>query len=328
MVTRHKHRITRLEFDLRSLEVYLAVCDSGSMTMAARLLGMTQPGVSQTIRQLEIALGSVLIDRKLRPLGLTPAGTMLRQRGHELLTDARQILPAVHQSREAKVPLIRVGLVDSFTTIFGPPLARELHQLAFQLSIWSGLSDAHANALLNRQLDLIVSTAALEEADSFERFPLLREPFMLAAPKEWAARADARPTFAQLSAELPLVRYTARSHIGMHIERHLRRLNIEPPRTLEFDSSDGVLALVGAGLGWAITTPLCVLSARLPPDRLALMPLPAPGTVRQLVLVGRTGELGSLPGKVAELARQILREQLSAELDKIMPWALDQIRIG
>ena len=317
-----------LRFDLRGLEVYLAVCDAGSMTVAARLLGLTQPAVSQIIRQLEFGLGVQLIDRKLRPLGITPAGVMLRQRGRELLAEAREVLPAVQQSRKAKLPLIRVGLVDSFAIMFGPPLANSLRPLASQLSIWSGLAHAHGNALLNRQVDLIVTTDALEDVEGFKRYLLLEEPFILAVPTQWRGRAKANLQLAQLAAEMPLVRYSARSHIGMQVDRHLRRLNIEVPRTFEFDVSDGIVAMVAEGLGWAITTPLCVLGARLPLDRIALIPLPSPGATRQLVLVARSGELGRLPAHIAGLARRILNERLIPKLNDLLPGIADQIRIG
>lgn len=317
-----------LRFDLRGLEVYLAVCDAGSMTVAAQNLGLTQPAISQIIRQLELGLGAQLIDRKLRPLGITPAGIMLRQRGRELIAEAREVLPAVRQSRKAKLPLIRVGLVDSFAIMFGPPLASALRPFASQLSIWSGLAHAHSHALLNRQVDLIVTTDPLEDAEGFTRYLLLEEPFILLVPAQWRGRTKANLTLAQLAAEMPLVRYSARSHIGMQLDRHLRRLNIEVPRTLEFDVSDGIVAMVAEGLGWAITTPLCVLSARLPLERVTLAPLPPPGTSRQLVLVARRGELGRLPAQIASLARRILNERLIPQMNDLMPSIADQTRIG
>ena len=47
---------------------------------------------------------------------------------------------------------------------------------------------------------------------------------------------------------LPLVRFSARSKTGIEVERHLRRLKVELPRRLEFDTPQGVAATVAAEL--------------------------------------------------------------------------------
>ena len=52
-----------LAFDLSSLRVFLAVGEGGSMTSAARHLGLTQPAVSQTVARLEKRFGAALVDR-------------------------------------------------------------------------------------------------------------------------------------------------------------------------------------------------------------------------------------------------------------------------
>ena len=71
--------------DLRSIQVLVSVFDKGNMTLAARALGMTQSAVSQHVKQLEGLVGTVLVDRALRPLRPTPAGMILYQRGKRIL---------------------------------------------------------------------------------------------------------------------------------------------------------------------------------------------------------------------------------------------------
>jgi len=86
-------RLDGLPFDLRSLQIFLAVCDTGSITDAARQLNLSQPAVSQAISDIEARSGAQLFDRAVRPIGLTRAGGLLRQRGSSLLAEARQIAP-------------------------------------------------------------------------------------------------------------------------------------------------------------------------------------------------------------------------------------------
>jgi DNA-binding transcriptional LysR family regulator len=63
--------------DLRRLTSFLAVVDEGSFTRAARVLGITQPSLSQQIRTLESELGGPLLERLPRGIRLTAAGRAL-----------------------------------------------------------------------------------------------------------------------------------------------------------------------------------------------------------------------------------------------------------
>ena len=103
-----------LPFDLRHLEIFLQVCDSGTMVAAARVLGLTQPAVSQAVSELEARAGVALLDRAVRPLALTAAGLVLRPHAAALLAEARQIGPLLRRAEAADLPLLRAGAV-------GPP---------------------------------------------------------------------------------------------------------------------------------------------------------------------------------------------------------------
>ncbi|WP_226018880.1 LysR substrate-binding domain-containing protein [Novosphingobium sp. FKTRR1] len=63
---------------LRLLAVFEAFVRTGSVQRAAADLNVTQPAISQSLRLLEAHLGTVLLDRRSRPAGLTAAGEILR----------------------------------------------------------------------------------------------------------------------------------------------------------------------------------------------------------------------------------------------------------
>ncbi|MGD9941772.1 MAG: LysR family transcriptional regulator [Burkholderiaceae bacterium] len=315
-----------LGFDLRALRTFLVVCETGSMTTAAERLGLTQPAISQAIRSLEAAIGSPLFDRSLRPLGLTAAGATLHEHGTRLFERARQIVPAVKLSSETRLSSLRVGLVDSIAALAAPVLAQELSSFASHISIWSGLSVAHGTALIERNLDLIVTAESLDDYDGFDRYQLVQEPFLLLLPK----RCDGIDfsTLQEVARQLPLVRFSKRSHIGRMVDRHLRRIGIDVPRTLEVDTSEQLSAVVAQSSGWSLTTPLCALQAYHLADRLAFLPLPPPGFSRRLTLVTRTGELGRIPQRVAAITRRMLQETCLPRIDAAMPWTTEQFRVG
>lgn len=313
--------------DLGTLRIFLAVAATGSMTRAARDLGLTQPAASQAVARLEGDLGALLVDRSTRPLGLTPAGEELRVRARRLITDAERLLAEVRDMADATLPRVRIGLIDSFAATVGPELIKNLRSHARQLSVWSGISPNLGDDLLHRKLDLVVTTDPMEGLGGVERHRLLREPFVLVLPRRMAAAMpDVR--LDELARNHPFVRYSVRSLIGARIDRHLARLGIDAPRTLEFDGTESVFAMVAAGVGWAITTPVCLIhggASRLP---LRAVPLPGPSFSRSVHLLGREGEFGAFPRRVCKHTRDILRAMMARHLPAVAPWAAKGTIVG
>ena len=64
--------------NLRQLEAFLAVAEAGSFSRAAEQIGMTQPGISQAIREVETLMDLRLFDRTTRRVELTAAGAAFR----------------------------------------------------------------------------------------------------------------------------------------------------------------------------------------------------------------------------------------------------------
>ena len=294
-----------IPFDLRALEIFLAVCETGSMASAARRIGTSQPAVSLAIAELERKMASMLFDRSVRPVALTVAGGLLRQRASGLLADARQIAPLMRETKRGKMPAVRVGLVDSLCRALTGPVSNYLASKAGEVSVLSGLTANHAGELLTRQLDLFLGVDDLEDMAGLERWEILTEPYVLLVPQNCKPPKTVSE-LKKLSATVPLIRFSARSQTGLQIERHLRRLGLELPRTLEFDTPFGVAASVDAGAGFAITTPLCIAEAAIEKSRVIVARLPGPQVSRKLTLVARQQELGRVPRDLADVARAVL----------------------
>ncbi|MEV5807268.1 LysR family transcriptional regulator [Streptomyces parvulus] len=93
--------------DLKQFRYFLAVADEGSVTHAARLLGMTQPALSRAIRALETAVGVALFVRTPQGLRLTDAGKFMRHDARRLVDSADAVLTRVarfaHEGRHLRV---------------------------------------------------------------------------------------------------------------------------------------------------------------------------------------------------------------------------------
>jgi len=313
--------------DLKALKVFLTVADLASMTAAAKRLDLSQSAVSQAIRQLEDHLGVVLVDRERRPLALTAAGAGLRERGARLVAEAETLYKAIREQAGTEAQLLRIGMVDSFAATLGPALLKMLLSSTVRLHVASGLSPGLGEALLARNLDMIVTTDPPEAVGALERYRLLTEPYVLLLPRA-LAESCREPTIASLAALAPLVRFNVGSHIGATIERYLDETGVVPPNRLEIDTADSLVAMVAAGIGWALITPLCLLQARADAAAVAVSPLPGPPLARDLTLVARKGEYGVLPRRIAASVGDIFDAEWRPALARIAPWLPDVVTFG
>jgi len=107
--------------DLLRLRYFVAVAEEGNVGRAARRLNMSQPPLSQRIRELEAELGCALFVR-------TPQGMGLTQPGEVLLAEARQLLANAEQARErvrraAGERELRVGVLGPGEAALSAPVA-------------------------------------------------------------------------------------------------------------------------------------------------------------------------------------------------------------
>ncbi len=310
-----------LEF--RWLEVFVAVVEAESMTGAATGLGLSQSAVSQAIKQLEGALGVVLIDRTVRPSAMTEAGNDLYLRACRILSEVGETAHAVRRAAQVGPVSLRIGLVDSFAATVGPPLAHQLREYGSSCQLLSGQSSMHAQALRKRELDLVVtSDDTLISEPGLAVDSLLAEPIIMALPADYPRETS---SIEDVSRHLELVRYSERAAIGRQIMLHLHRLRIVPRSTLAFDSSEAVLAMVGYGLGFALTTPLCVVQAPGRLHRLRLVPVPGPKITRHLAIGRHQGELQELAEQIRAISLESLRRDAIPRIAELGEWMLPQL---
>jgi DNA-binding transcriptional LysR family regulator len=313
--------------DLRALEIFASVCELRSMTAAARRLQLTQPAVSQAIKQLEDKLELALIDRGRRPLTPTTAGHWLAGAASQILHDTRQIPIAIRNLDRGSALRLRIGIVDSLSYPFVPVLVKRLRSSISYLSVSSGLAHRLRTGLIDRTLDLVITNAPMDDLDGVIRRPVLSEPYVLAVPRDYPVDSI-KDRFPQLVQELPLIRWSAHSNIGMQIDAQLRRMRLEIPRRFEFESAISILGMVAAGLGCAVLTPLLMFELKGVLNRVRIVPFPGPGFSRQIDLVTRVGEIDQLGERIWRMTCSILREQYLPAMARAAPAMRDRILIG
>lgn len=298
---------------------WLAVVETGSVSGAAKRLGVSQASASQHVRLLESFYEVELLDRSTRPGRPTASGQRLMEYALRLLNQADEMADGVRALHRSKRPVVRIGCIDSVAATIGPQLVRGLSEKAYKVRLYSGLAPALVNQFANRQMELLISTGDLGNATLTIRRELLSEQHFVAVPRDFVL---GRPgSLSELAQRLQFMHYSARSVMGSHIENYLRSTDPAIERAFEFDATDPMLALVAAGLGFALTTPLCLWQARHYASQVRLYPLtqfqragkPYAPLWRSFFLSSQQGELGSLPdetAKIVRIATQIIKREM------------------
>lgn len=299
---------------------WVCVVESGSMSDAAEQLGISQGGVSQRIKALETLLDTTLLDRGSRPARPTAAGRRLFEHATDLLRNVDQMVESVRNVTRAKRTVVRLGAIDSFAAMIGPILTRALAGSAHQIRLWSGITPNLDAQLESRQLDITVTMNGYSRVPEIKRLKLFSEPYFLVLPK--AFEVDHFTTLADLGKQLQFVRYSARSINGQQVDAYLSAHGEYMERTCEFDATDPLLSLVAAGLGFALTTPLCVWQSRHYLPDIRVVPLSAfsrhgrasAELHRSFYLAFRENELGSLPANLFDLFRNTFERQVAHDI--------------
>jgi molybdate transport repressor ModE-like protein len=311
--------IDAARLDVRALRVFEAVAATGSVSAAASNLGVTQSAVSQAISQIEEMLGSKVFDRSRRPIALTPAGIALRRHAQNIVDEMDRLLAVVREADLTSKPEIRVGMIDSYAATVGPSLLKSISGNGNQVLLWAGLAHSQAQALLKRQLDLIITSDPMEDVDKLVRRKLFTENFVAVLPG--SMRSHCRDAdVSSLLRHLPMIRFGGRSHYGILTERYLRRRGITAARKLEIDADDVVMAMVAADVGWAIASPLVLLQCRGHLPNLHVVPISGPAFTRTIYQISRAGEYEDLTDSFYHTSRHILESAIFPELRSLLPW--------
>lgn len=138
--------------DLKSYVVFAETVAAGSMSAAARRLGLTPSAVSQIIGNLERQTGMTLLHRSTRRLTLTEAGERCYPHCRRLLEAGQAVTASLEQARDAPDGELRVAAPVGFGAHVAPALApvlAEWPRLRLRLIVDDALID-----LVDRRIDI------------------------------------------------------------------------------------------------------------------------------------------------------------------------------
>ncbi len=311
---------------LRGLEVFEALARTGSVAQAAEITGLSQPSVSQQLRNLEKALGTDLVDHGRRPMRLTQAGRSFLARTEAILAELQMAQGELSVMDLGHLTTLSIGLIDDFDNDLTPRLATlladSLTRSKFKLITLPSLEIFEA--LASQSLHLAVSAHSGEVLEGVVEYPLVQDPFILVLPK--GAASGAEDTGAALQ-DLPFLRYAREQLISRQIESHLARHQLSFEERFEIGSHLALMAMVARGLGWAITTPLGYMRAARFHDQLDAYPAPFGEFSRTISLFTRSDWSDDVPREVAGMLRRLMQSQIVDPAIARQPWLGGRLKV-
>lgn len=229
---------------LRHIHYFLAVAEHGSFTRAASALYVSQPALSQQIKQLEETLGAILFDRSGRAVRLTDAGEVYARYAQQALRELSAGERAIHDVENLSRGALRIAINPTFTGYLLGPLVASFHQQypSITLAIREMPQEQMQQELLADRLDLALGFADGVQADIDAR-PLLSETLALVVARHHPLASQRQIGLSALN-DLYLVLLTPEYATREQIDYYCRQHQLRPKVQMEASSVSAVVEIV------------------------------------------------------------------------------------
>lgn len=291
MVRRHLPSLERL----RALR---EVARLGGFSAAADTLGLTQPAVSNQIRQLEQQLGTRLLERIGKASKPTPEGLVLIAAALRVFAELETAIDEIARMRSDIAGTLVLATGATATRHLLPPVMADLRARhpGIDLRVLTGNTQDIIPGLLDGSIDLGLLTASIRDPHLQSRFFFRDRLVCITPPAEAPTSRTIRPRDLK---NRQLILYDRGGSIRRAIDSWLAAVDRRRVRVTDIGSAEAQVAFVRAGLGWSIVSEIAAREDAAA-GRIDLFSLDPP-LLRDLVLVCRS-DRASRPVIAAALA--------------------------
>ncbi|SHG54467.1 LysR family transcriptional regulator [Massilia sp. CF038] len=270
---------------LRQMRALVALARTGSFTLAAEYMHVTQSALSGLIKELEQTLGIRVVDRSTRKIALTEVGRELTPLFSKMIDDLDGALLDIANQSQLKKGVVRIAAPQLMSCTLLPQVIagyRAAHP-EIQVRLVDCAVENVTARVQSGEVDVAVGPerAASAQIDAAVLFEM---PFVLVFPQDHPLQARDRVTWSDLS-DHPLIalqgQFTERLLSDMHSS--LRDISLNPANEVTFMTT--ALAMVSAGLGVTVCLPYAEPLVRL--HQLHMRQLHEPALTRRFFVYRR-----------------------------------------
>jgi LysR family transcriptional regulator, hydrogen peroxide-inducible genes activator len=243
-----------INITLRQLRYFDALVRHGHFGRAAEACSVSQPALSMQIKEMEVTLGGVLLERGARQVALTTFGEELLQRVREILRSVDELGDFARASRDRLAGRLRVGMIPTIAPYLLPKVIENLARLHPELDIHvrETLTPKLIKEVAEGRLDTAIVALPVSEP-SLTEIALFRENFLLVRPGELKdTPVPSRESLREMKLLLLEEGHCFR-------DQALSFCNIQAPReVLDASSLSTLVQMVGAGIGVTLIPEMAV----------------------------------------------------------------------
>ena len=239
--------------ELSQLRSFRLVAEQRSFSKAATILHLTQPAVTQQIKNLEIELGEILFERSGRQPSLTQAGEALLTYAQQILNLAGTATETIRQFSRIRGRLtIGAGTTN---TSFRLPQILQTYRRSYpqvEIRIRNGDSELISRLVWENSVDLGLITTINPDLH-LQSIPLFEDRIFLVAPTGHPQSLSP----AELAGE-SLILFRSGSGFRRFLEDHFQASRFTPQVIMELESMEAIIRMVASGLGLAFLPEVAV----------------------------------------------------------------------
>lgn len=241
--------------NLRQLEVFYAIMQTGTVSGAARLLHVSQPNVTRVLAHTEQQLSFALFERvKGRLIPTQEAKALLpeAEKVYQQLGQFRSLTNKVKQGTQH----LRVGAPPVLASqLLAPTVAALSKQQGISFELLTANRDELCSGLLKHELDVAIAFGE-EAPPAILSEVLLKQQLVLIAPKEALGSTDDVVSFDDLiQHELPIIGLDSRDPLGLLLHQTLSARDEHYNHAITVRSYAAAAELVKHHAGFAIVDP-------------------------------------------------------------------------
>lgn len=239
--------------DLANLNAFVAIAETGSFSLAAEQLFVTQPAISKRLANLEQQLNARLFDRIGREVSLTEAGRALLPRAYRILAelaDSRRALANLSGSVSGRLSLATSHHIGLHRL---PPVLREFTRSHPEVALDIRFVDSEVayTDVLQGQVELGVITLAPQPRPSIHSQCIWHDPLAFFAGLDHPLTQLRAPSLADV-AQHPAV-FPAGNTFTHQITRELfQQHGLTPQVAMSTNYLETIKMLVSIGLAWSV----------------------------------------------------------------------------
>lgn len=241
--------------ELRSLEVFLAVMSTGSITGAARLLGRSQSQVTRLIQELEATLGFALFERNGPRIAPTAKGIAFHVDVERLVSGLGQLRERANTIAREELEPIEIAATSAFATGIIPKAMARMQDddLPRTVHLRSMAAEAAVQAVLARSADFCV-TSLPAELPGLIAHGLFQGRCVAAVCETDPLAAKDTVSMSDLASRT-LITTANPYRLRGRVNHALEAAGVEVKRIIDTNVAVNAMQMVSAGLGVAIVEP-------------------------------------------------------------------------